>query len=101
LEHITELVGDPVDFVDALYLIVKPQADKAGVTDEAFGELLVGDIFENATTAFVEALVDFFPSRQRRILRTLLTKARAEQEAAMTEAEKMLTSTDSVLSTPL
>jgi hypothetical protein len=78
---LAELIGDPVRLVDTLYAIVQPQADAAGVTDEQFGRSLGGDSLEQAANAFVEGLLDFFPSRQRDLLKQLMRKQKELQNA--------------------
>jgi len=81
LVPLAELIGDPVRLVDTLYAIVQPQADAAGVTDEQFGRSLGGDSLEQAANAFVEGLLDFFPSRQRDLLKQLMQKQKQLQNA--------------------
>lgn len=64
---------DPVLLVDVLYCICKPAVDERGLTDIEFGESLSGDVIEQATSAFIEALVSFFPRGQRILLEKSLT----------------------------
>ena len=73
---INELAADPVKFADVLFAIVKPQAEKANVDEQTFGEGLAGDAIDNATTAFLDALVNFFPKGQRDLLEIILKKSR-------------------------
>lgn len=80
------LVGDPILFVDVLYVLVKPQADAAGISDEAFGEMLAGAEIEQATDAFLEALVAFFPPRRQELMR----KALAAMQRIVKEAEETM-----------
>jgi len=56
---------------DVIFVLVKPQADAAGVSDEQFAAALGGDAILAAQTAFYEELVDFF----RKLGRTDLAKA--------------------------
>jgi putative transposase len=65
---LAELALDPVKLVDTLYAIVKPQADAAGLTDEQFGGLFAGDVLEQAATALMDGILDFFPASQSRAL---------------------------------
>ena len=74
------LANDPVLLVDVLWVLVQKQAQGEGVSDEEFGRLLVGDPIEAATSALLEAIVDFFPSRRRE-----LVKAVAEKNAQLRE----------------
>lgn len=60
------LYSDPILLVDVVYVLVKPQADELGVTDEQFGAAMGGDSIEFATKAMVEEIVDFFPNRRDR-----------------------------------
>jgi hypothetical protein len=66
---------DPVLLVDVLWVLCRGQ--NPGVTDIQFGEALVGDPIEAATTALIEATIDFFPSRKRSLLRSLTGKQAA------------------------
>ena len=54
--------------VNTLYAVCKPQADERDVSDEAFGELLVGDTIELAAAALVRGITDFFPKDRRAVL---------------------------------
>lgn len=73
---LAELLADPCRLVDVLYALCKEQADKAGVTDEAFGASLGGDVLEEAAHAFLEELIDFFPKHIQETLRKLFAKSR-------------------------
>ena len=86
------LVGSPMLLVDVIYAIVKPQADKAGVTAEQFGEALAGNAIDEATSAFLEGLTDFFPPSRRRVLKMALEKTKALQERVVTKAAELLES---------
>ena len=57
---ITRLGTDVVLLCDVIYALVKPQADKLGITDVEFAAALGGDAILNAQNAFYEELVDFF-----------------------------------------
>lgn len=76
------LRSDPVLLVDTLYLVCKPQADGRNVTDEQFGRAMAGDAVDDATSALLEELADFFPSGRRKILRDILEKMKAVDEKA-------------------
>jgi hypothetical protein len=84
---LNRLADDPVLLANTLYAVCKPQADEEGVSDEAFGELLVGDTIEQAATALVQGLTGFFPQGKRAVLTRLwaaTTKARTEATKVMT-----------------
>ena len=61
-----KLYADPVLLVDVIYVLCKPQADAAEITDEQFGEAMAGDAIELATTALVDEIIGFFPNRRDR-----------------------------------
>ena len=88
-EMLKDLSNDPIAFIDIVYAVVKPQLDDAGINDEQFAELLDGGSVESATSAFLEALVDFFPGTRGTMLRRVLTKANdwmAKADRKITEA---------------
>jgi hypothetical protein len=86
------LVADPVLLCDILYVLCKPQADAAGVSDEDFGRAMAGDAIEAATTAFLEELADFFPKGKRELLQKALGKLRKLQAMALSAAGERLDS---------
>lgn len=68
------LAEDPVLLTDVVYALCKPQADKAEITDEEFGRGMAGEVIDNAVSALLPELVDFFPSPRRAILQKALAK---------------------------
>ena len=82
-----EMFGDPVKTVDVLYALCQPEADRCSITDEQFGEFMIGDALEHAIDAFLEALADFFPSRQSQMLKRLFAKVKQTQTALADKAE--------------
>jgi hypothetical protein len=70
---LAELALDPIKLVDTLYAVVKPQVDAAGLSDEQFAALFAGDVLEQAATALIDGILDFFPASQRRALAKLRT----------------------------
>lgn len=74
-ELLAELSDDVIQLVDVLYVLCKPQCDAEGVTDEQFGESLGGEVIDNATSAFLTALVDFFPGARRAVLAKIVRRA--------------------------
>lgn len=73
---IEKLVSDPVLLCDVIYAVAKPEADANKISDEEFGRAMAGDAIEQATTALLEELVDFFPRDRRRLLGKALEKLR-------------------------
>lgn len=73
-------------FVDVLYVVVKPQCDDKGISDEEFGRGLSGDVLDHASQILLEAIIDFFPKHQRAATRMMLAKL---EETAL-RAEKTM-----------
>ena len=87
---IEQLVSDPVLLCDVIYAVCKPEADTKEVSDEEFGRAMAGDAIDNATTALLEELVDFFPSGKRQVLAKALAKLKTFQTKAVETASKRL-----------
>lgn len=70
---IGRLMTDPVLLVDVVYVVCKPHADAAGVTDEQFGEAMAGDAIAAATDALVAEITGFFrdPRHRARIQKAM------------------------------
>ena len=86
------LVGDPILLCDVIYCICKPEADAQRVSDEEFGRAMAGDAIDQATTALLEELVDFFPGPKRLVLRKALEKLKQLEEKAYGLVAKRLES---------
>ena len=89
---IQQLADNPVLLCDVIYCIVKPQADEREITDEDFGRAMAGDAIDQATTAFLEDLVNFFPSRKREMLQKVLVKLKNLEAIAAEVVNKRLDS---------
>ena len=87
-----KLVSDPILLCDVLYSLCKPQADASGVSDSDFGRSMAGDVIDLATQAFMEELVDFFPSRRRTVLQKALAKLKNLEAKVLTAAEAKMDS---------
>ena len=61
-----KLLSDPVLICDVVYVLCKPQADEAKVTDEDFGRAMAGDAIEAATEVLLAELTDFTPNPRDR-----------------------------------
>ncbi len=77
------LTSDPLLAEDVLWVLCRK--DAGAIDKDTFQGLLSGDVGEQAGNTLIEAVIDFFPSQQRKLLKDMLTKNRAVQEAA-TEA---------------
>ena len=76
VDMIDKIANDPCLLVDILWVLVQDQARTLNVTDEQFGTALAGDAIENATKAFLDELVDFFPGAKRLFLQKAVGLAR-------------------------
>lgn len=83
-----KLAADPILLCDVLYVICSDQADQKEVTDENFGAALFGEPIEAAGDALVEALINFTPPRQQKILRNMreISLKVQDQQAGMIQS---------------
>lgn len=96
LQKISE---DVILLCDILYIINRSQAKEYGIDDMQFGRNLYGDALENATRAFMEEMINFFPSQRTRALLTkAMTKGQERMDKALDMAEKEL---DKTLNEPI
>jgi hypothetical protein len=90
-----ELIESPVELVDVLYCVCKPQADSLAVTDEQFGEQMAGDVLLAASEAFAESYADFFREpRIRAQMRELRRKMKVVQDRLTERGERLVSSLD-------
>ena len=87
---VTRLSTDPLLLGDVLYAICKPQADQQQISDEAFGEGLAGNAIDDATSALLEALINYFPESRRRLLRMAAEKQKLIETRGLSAIEKRL-----------
>ena len=71
---ITRLAIDYLLLCDVIFVLVKPQADTAGITDVQFGQALGGDALQKAQIAFYEELISFFRQLGRKDLAQAIKK---------------------------
>lgn len=83
-KSIESLIDDPIMLCDVLYVVCSEQVAKRGKTDADFGRAMAGDSLDDAVTALLEELVNFFPSRKRHVLAKALAMTR-KIEAKMVE----------------
>lgn len=87
---IKTLLVDIMVLVDVVFVVVKPQADAAGVTDLQFAEAMGGDSLDGATVALLEELTDFFPSARRAAIKSLVARFRGLEEEVMRRVTKRI-----------
>ena len=90
----SSLATNPSLLADVLFVACRKQATERGITDEQFGELLAGDVIEDATKALTEAIIDFFPKRQREPLAMIAKKINQVQDRAATQMLAAINSPD-------
>ena len=85
MEALGKLVEDPFALVDVIFSLCKPQAEKEGITDKQFADLLDADAVEAAANALVEEIINFCPAAKRKALKKI--NQIAQRIAAKNEAE--------------
>lgn len=68
------LFSDLFKLGSVLWVLVAEQADKLGINQEQFAQRLDGDALEDASIAFMKAVIDFFPRARRSALDAGLRK---------------------------
>ena len=91
-DTLDRVANDPILLVDILWVLCEGQAKAAGVTDDDFGSSLAGDSISDATRAFLDELVDFFPGARRLFLKKAVDLARKFETENAEMLEKALAS---------
>ena len=91
-DTLDRVANDPILLVDILWVLCEGQAKAAGVTDDDFGSSLAGDSISDATRAFLDELVDFFPGARRLFLKKAADLARKYETENLEVLEKALNS---------
>ena len=91
-DTLDRVANDPILLVDILWVLCEGQAKAAGVTDDDFGSSLAGDSISDATRAFLDELVDFFPGARRLFLKKAVDLARKYETENLEVLEKALNS---------
>ena len=91
-DTLDRVANDPILLVDILWVLCEGQAKPAGVTDDDFGSSLAGDSIEEATRAFLDELVDFFPGARRLFLKKAVDLARKYETENLEVLKKALAS---------
>jgi hypothetical protein len=88
VDGLNRIAADPVLLVDVLWMLVAQQAERLQISDEDFGRSLRGEAIEVACDAFMDALTDFSPPRQRRILTQLRSMTTTLQDVLAGQMEQ-------------
>ena len=91
-DTLERVANDPILLVDILWVLCEGQAKPAGVTDDDFGSSLAGDSISDATRAFLDELVDFFPGARRLFLKKAVDLARKYETENLEVLKKALAS---------
>ena len=90
---LTRIQGNEVLMVDLVYVLIKPEADAKGITDEDFGGSMAGESIDAAYMVLLAEICDFFRNPARRaVLRTALQKLSDLEGRAIKRAEAILAS---------
>ena len=90
---LTRIQGNEVLMVDLVYVLIKPEADAKGITDEDFGGSMAGEAIDAAYMVLLAEICDFFRNPARRaVLRTALQKLSDLEGRAIKRAEEILAS---------
>ena len=87
---VARVSSDPILLADVLYALCQNDADGRKLSREEFQDAIAGDCITAAQDALLEALADFFPGAQSRLMRKVLATARELREKAEAEADRML-----------
>lgn len=74
-----ELAAEPEKICAVIWALIHSQAKAADVDEAAFWDAVDDTVLNDATTAFFEALVDFFHADKREPLRIVLRKMKAAE----------------------
>lgn len=90
VDLVDRIANDPCLLVDILWVLVETKAKELGVSDVDFGRSLAGAAIEEATKAFLDELVDFFPGAKRLFLGKAVSLAREYAGEMTATLEKAL-----------
>lgn len=90
IELVQRLRTDDVLLVNVIYVLCKPQADEAGVSDEAFGRSM-GSAIAAAEQAFWEVAQGFFRGQRQELLRDMLQLIKHQEDGRLTALREELT----------
>lgn len=97
-----KLASDTLLLCDVVWNLIKPQADKAvvtqaekdagakSVTAEVWMDRMGGDAIGDASKALLDELVDFSPPPRRALLKQIMEKAMQLQDKQLAEATRVI-----------
>ncbi|MFV0445673.1 MAG: hypothetical protein ACK5Q5_18990 [Planctomycetaceae bacterium] len=85
-----EQLSDPVQLVDTLHCLLRGACENRNLDAVGFANSMRGDTLEQATEALLEAIIDFFPSRQRAALENLRAKSKTVGTLILDRTERLL-----------
>ena len=91
---ITRIGTDEILLCDLVYCLVKPEADRQGLSDIDFGRAMGGDAILSAQGAFYEEMIGFFRMRGRTDRARAMTRQMEVIRLAVQKAEVMLEQVD-------
>ena len=79
-DYMHRLSIDPIFLCNVLYMVCKPQCDERKITDEQFGARLGGQAISDATDAFIQEALSYFPKFKRDAQLAIWTKQKEMEE---------------------
>ncbi len=76
------LSSDPILLVDVLSCLLEERIKKLGLDEKQFAAGIFGEGIERATSALVEAVINFSKPQEGRIIRAMWNKVQATRELA-------------------
>lgn len=89
---IERFMSDPILVGDIAWCLCREQAEGRNITETQFASAMGGDAIEQALTALLEEIIDFFPSRKRDVLRKAFARLTALQDELIDIAEARIDS---------
>lgn len=87
-------ITDVIKLVDVLWIMVREQAEKTGITDIQFGESMVGDSITTAQQALIDCVIDFMPEAKKKIYLELVAKVQKMEALSVQRATKATAALD-------
>lgn len=87
---VARVASDPLLLASVLWAAVQPDAIDRAVSESDFQDSISGDAITSGADALLDALADFFPGAQSRLLRKVVETARELRRKAEAEADRLL-----------